>query len=355
MFQIGNVSIKNRIIAAPMAGISDKAGRIMARSFGCGLTLSEMISDMGLIYGQTKTQQIADSSGEERPVALQIFGSDPDKMAQGAVILENMGADIIDINMGCPTPKIVKNGEGSALMLDIQRSRDIMQAVVAAVKVPVTIKLRRGWEDGSTTCIELAGIAEQVGVKAVTLHPRSRMQCFSGKADWTLIKEVKKRISIPVIGNGDIWEADDAVKMLAETACDAVMIGRAALGNPFIFREAFELVENGCRIQAAANDERINTAIKHLDLACSFKGEAVAVREMRKHFSWYIKGMRGAARIRCEINSALSREELIGAIKQNRSLACSDEGTIDVPWGTPDVPLRFTTKVADYADPPGAD
>ncbi len=314
MFSIGTVSISNRIIAAPMAGITDKANRIIARSFGCGMTCSEMISDMGLIYGQKKTQHIADTSGESKPVSIQIFGSDPEKIAQGAVIVEEMGADIIDINMGCPTPKIIKNGEGSALMLDLPRSRDIIRSIVKAVRVPVTVKMRRGWEDGSTTCLELAAIAEQEGAKAVTLHARSRMQFYSGQADWALIKELKKNSSIPVIGNGDIWSADDAVRMLEETGCDAVMIGRAAMGNPFIFREAAELVEKGNRIQPPTFDERIHTAIRHLDLACSFKGEAVAVREMRKHFSWYIKGRSGAAKIRLLINTAQSRDQLIQAI-----------------------------------------
>ncbi|KUG04988.1 trna dihydrouridine synthase b [hydrocarbon metagenome] len=315
MFSIGTVTINNRIIAAPMAGITDKANRIIASSFGCGMTCSEMISDMGLIYGQKKTQHIADISGEKRPISVQIFGSDPEKMAEGAIIIEEMGADIIDINMGCPTPKIVKNGEGSALMLDLPRSRDIIRSIVKAVQVPVTVKMRRGWDDVSTTCLELAGIAEQEGAQAVTLHARSRMQFYSGQADWSLIKEVKKNSSIPVIGNGDIWSADDAVRMLAETGCDAVMIGRAAMGNPFIFRETVELVEKGNRIPPPTWEERIQTAIKHLDLACSFKGEAVAVREMRKHFSWYIKGRSGAAKIRQQINTAQTRDQLIQALK----------------------------------------
>ncbi len=314
MINIGSVAISNRVIAAPMAGITDKANRIIACSFGCGMTCSEMISDMGLIYGQKKTQQIADISGENKPIAVQIFGSDPEKMAEGALIVEKMGADIIDINMGCPTPKIVKNGEGCALMLDLHRSRDIVRSIVKAVKVPVTVKMRRGWEDGTTTCLELAGIAEQEGAKAVTLHARSRMQFYSGQADWALIKELKQHTAIPVIGNGDIWTADDAVRMLEETGCDAVMIGRAAMGNPFIFREAVELVENGKRIPPPSMEERIQIAVKHLDLACSFKGETVAVREMRKHFSWYIKGRSGAAKIRLQINTAQSREELIQAL-----------------------------------------
>lgn len=199
-------------------------------------------------------------------------------------------------------------------MLDPERSRALIRAVVNAVRVPVTVKMRRGWEDGSKTFLELAGIAEQEGVKAITLHARSRMQFYSGLADWGLIKELKERSGLPIIGNGDIWSAEDAVRMLETTACDAVMIGRAAMGNPFIFREAVELVENGKRIPSPTMEERIQTAIRHLELACHFKGEQVAVREMRKHFSWYIKGWPGAAKIRVQINRAQTPSQLIQAI-----------------------------------------
>lgn len=316
MFSIGTVKPGNRIIAAPMAGVTDKANRIVASSFGCGMTCSEMISDMGLIYGQKKTANIADTRGEKGPVSVQIFGSDPEKMAQAALIVEKMGADLIDINMGCPTPKIVKNGEGCALMLNLPQAREIIRRVVRAVQVPVTVKMRRGWDDDSKTFLELAGTAEQEGVKAITLHARSRTQFYSGQADWGLIKELKKRSTVPIIGNGDIWSAEDAVRMLETTGCDAVMIGRAAMGNPFIFREAAELVEKGIKIPPASPEERTQTAIRHLDLACGFKGEAVAVREMRKHFSWYIKGRSGAAKVRQQINSAQTREQLIQALQQ---------------------------------------
>lgn len=314
MLSIGNLIIKNRVIAAPMAGVTDKAQRIMARNFGCGMAVSEMISDMGLIYGQKKTLLLADTGDEEKPLVVQIFGSDPDKMAAGAIILENMGADIIDINMGCPTPKIVKNGEGSALMLDLPRSRRIIRSIVQSVSVPVTVKMRRGWDDTSFTFLELAGLAEAEGAAAVTLHARSRSQFYSGQADWSLIKQLKAGVSIPVIGNGDIWRAEDALKMLNETGCDAVMIGRGAMGNPFIFREAVELIKNGIHLPPPEPGKRIAAALNHLDLSCRFKGEAVAVREMRKHFSWYIKGMEGAAKLRGEINQAKSKAELVQAL-----------------------------------------
>jgi len=309
MFKIGHVEIPNRIVAAPMAGVTDRAYRHMAQLFSCGLGFSEMISDMGLIYGQAKTRQLAERSGNQ-PLALQIFGSQLEPMVKGALILEELGADLIDINMGCPTPKIVKNGEGAALMLDLPQAREIIREIVRAVQIPVTVKMRKGWNDGDKTCIELAGMAEVEGASAVTLHPRSRTQFFSGHSDWEMIKIVKKNLSIPVIGNGDIWSADDALRMIEETGCDAVMIGRAALGNPFIFRETVELVEHGRRILPPTIEERIAAAYQHLELACSFKGETVAVREMRKHLAWYTRGMRGAARIRETINQATTRQQI---------------------------------------------
>jgi len=310
MFKIGTVNIPNRVVAAPMAGVTDRAFRRMARLYGCGLIFSEMISDMGLIYSQAKTRQLAEHEGEDPPLALQLFGSQVEPMVKGALVLEELGADLIDINMGCPTPKIVKNGEGSALMLDIPRARQIIREIVRAVKVPVTVKMRKGWNDEDETCIELAGTAEAEGASAVTLHPRSRAQFFSGQSDWDMIAVVKKNLTIPVIGNGDIWTAEDARRMIDQTGCDAVMIGRGAMGNPFIFKETVELLENGCHIPSPDLKERIAAARKHLDLACLFKDEPVAVREMRKHLAWYTRGLRGAARIRQEINHATTREQM---------------------------------------------
>ncbi|HHV16434.1 MAG TPA: tRNA dihydrouridine synthase DusB [Gelria sp.] len=318
MFKIGPVEIPNRVVAAPMAGVSDRAYRHMVQLFGCGLVFSEMVSDLGLVYGQDRTRQLTERSGD-RPLALQIFGSQPESMVKGALILEELGADLIDINMGCPTPKIVKNGEGAALMLDLSRAREIIREIVRAVQVSVTVKMRRGWNDEDKTCIELAGIAEAEGASAVTLHPRSRSQFFSGHSDWELIKIVKKNLTIPVIGNGDIWKADDALKMMEETGCDAVMIGRAALGNPFIFRETVELLEDGHRISPPTIEQRIAAAYQHLELACSFKGEAIAIRQMRKHLAWYTRGLRGAARIREEINQATTRPEIHTILDKVRS------------------------------------
>jgi len=317
MLTIGSVQLANRIISAPMAGVTDRAYRDLARDFGCGLTFSEMISDMGLCYRQGRTLRLADVSSEEPPVAVQIFGSDPEAMGRGAAIVAELGAAIIDINMGCPTPKIVKNGEGAALMTNLELARSIIRAVKAAVSLPVTVKMRKGWSDADeNTYLELGGIAEEEDAAAVTLHPRSRTQFFSGQADWSSIKRLKTELSIPVIGNGDIFQAEDARRMLEETGCDAVMIGRGAMGNPFLFRAAAALVEQDQVVSPVSLEERIETAVRHLDLVCHYKGEGVGVREMRKHFSWYTHGMRGAASIRGQINQAVSREELVAAIRQ---------------------------------------
>lgn len=314
MLAIGNYIVENRVVSAPLAGVTDKAFRIIARSFGAGLVFSEMISDQGLIYNQEKTARLAEIGGEEGPVVLQIFGSNPEYMGRGAAILEKMGAPIIDINMGCPTPKIVKNGEGSALMQNLPQARQVIRAVAEAVHVPVTVKMRRGWEDGDNSYLDLAAIAQEEGVKAITLHPRSRRQFFSGQSDWSCIRELKKHSAIPVIGNGDIWSAQDALRMLEETGCDAVMIGRGAMGNPFLFRETVALIEHGETIAPPTVKERITTAIHHLDLCIEFKGEPVAVREMRKHLSWYIKGLHGAARLREKINQTTTRDEMVALL-----------------------------------------
>lgn len=314
MFKIGNLSIKNRIIAAPMAGVTDKAFRIIAKQFGCGLVYTEMVSDMGLVYEQVRTEAIANITGEEPPVSVQIFGSNVETMVTAARKVEELGAHIIDINMGCPTPKIVKNGDGAALMLNLPKAAAIIRGVVKAVTVPVTVKFRKGYTPDNINCVELAGIAEANGASAVAIHGRTRDQYYSGKADLDIIKLVKQNVNIPVIGNGDIWTADDALKMIEYTHCDAVMIGRASMGNPFIFKQAVELIENGRKVELPTIEERINTAIYHLDLACQYKGEALATREMRKHLAWYTKGIKGAARIRDEINKTNSKEEMIAVI-----------------------------------------
>lgn len=311
MFKIGSIVFPNRVVAAPMAGISDQAFRHIAGLFGCGLVYSEMVSAKGLVYGQEKSFSLSDSGNFPGPVNVQIFGSDPQIMAQAAVLLaKRTGVDLIDINMGCPTPKIVKNNEGAALLLDLPLCRSIIREVVGAVSIPVTVKMRRGWEDGSETCLELAKIAEEEGAQAITIHPRSRMQFYSGKADWTIIRTIKELVSVPVVGNGDVWRAEDAARMLEATGCDAVMIGRGSLGNPFIFREVISLLEYGRVTATPSLEERLHIAVKHLEIVCALKGEYTGVREMRKHIAWYIRGLAGAARMRVLINQAVKADDI---------------------------------------------
>jgi len=315
MIKIGNVLIPNRVFSAPMAGVTDKAFRQIIRSCGAGLIYTEMISDMGLVYGQQRTHQMLDLQGEEPPLAVQIFGSEAEPMARGAQLAASQGADIIDINMGCPTPKIVKNGEGAALMRDIPRARQVIRAVVKAVQVPVTVKMRLGWSSEQINYLDLAQAAQEEGAAAVALHARTRDQFYSGRADWNHIARLKKHLDIPVIGNGDIWTAEDALRMVEETGCDAVMIGRGIMGNPFLIRETIALLERGERISPPTAGERLSLATRHLDLVCQYKGESVAVREMRKHFSWYLKGVRGAAQLRQQINQATTRQQLLNILQ----------------------------------------
>jgi len=309
--KIGNLTLDNPLMAAPMAGISDKACRMMNREYGCGLVFTEMINDKGLIYGQKRTMSMLDLSEEEGPVAVQIFGKEPDQLAQAAIIAELHGASMININCGCPTPKIVRNGEGAALMLEPARLRAIFRAVVQAVSIPVTVKMRRGFYNDHDLCFDLSGIAEQEGIAAVILHPRSREQFFSGQADWDVIEQLKKTVSIPVIGNGDINGGPAAWRRLEESGCDAIMIGRAYLGNPFIFKEISTYLQEKTTVKPPDWKERRETATRHLELVCRFKGEHIGVKEMRKHLSWYCKGLPGAAKKRTGFNCAVSKEEML--------------------------------------------
>lgn len=293
-----------------MAGITDKAYRILAKEAGCGLVCTEMVSDQALLYGNPKTCAMLNLAGESRPLSVQIFGSNPVYMAKAAVIAESRGADIIDLNMGCPTPKIVKNGEGAALMRKPELAAAIVRAVVNQVKVPVTVKMRKGWDEQSVNAVEMARLLAAAGAVALTVHGRTRAQFYAGKADWETIRAVKKAVCIPVIGNGDIRHPQDALAMMEQTGCDGVMIGRAALGNPWIFTRTVHFLETGKLLPEPAPDVRVNVALRHLQLLIENKGEKVAVREMRKHAAWYIKGLRGAAKMRDKINRAGSAEEL---------------------------------------------
>jgi len=308
--KIGSVQLDNPVISAPMAGITDRAYRILAKEAGCGLVCTEMVSDQALLYGNPKTNHLLDSSGETGPISMQIFGSNIGYMADAAEIVENRGADLIDINMGCPTPKIVKNGEGSALMREPEKAAEIVRAVVGRVQVPVTVKMRKGWDERSINAVELARLVVDAGAAAVTVHGRTRSQFYTGKADWGIIAAVKKAVNVPVIGNGDIWNPQDALSMMEQTGCDGVMIGRAALGNPWILTRIVHFLKTGDLLPGPTTEERVATALRHLDLLVEIKGETVAVWEMRKHAAWYMKGLRGASRLRELVNKAKSKEEI---------------------------------------------
>ncbi|HOR86779.1 MAG TPA: tRNA dihydrouridine synthase DusB [Bacillota bacterium] len=299
--RIGNVNLSNNIFLAPMAGVTDMVFRILCKRQGCGLTYTEMVSAKGLHYKSDNTAVLLEIAEEERPAAVQIFGSEPDIVAEAARQAEAGGAAIIDINMGCPTPKIVKNGDGSALMKKPGMVREIIRSTVRAVKVPVTIKIRKGWDEESVNAAEIATIAALEGAAAVTVHGRTRDQYYSGNADWDIIKQVKKTVNIPVIGNGDIVEPEDVKKMIEKTGCDAVMIGRGAQGNPWIFRRSLEYIKTGRLLPMPDYEQRVRAIIMHLDMVSELKGEEIGVKEMRKHTAWYIKGMPGSAKVKAEI------------------------------------------------------
>lgn len=315
MLKIGSLKIEPGVLPAPLAGISDKAFRLIAREYGCQLLYSEMISAKGLIYNNERTEKMLDLSGEDYPVAVQLFGSEPEIMAQAAQIAVEQGAAIIDINMGCPTPKIVKNGEGAALMRTPELAFRIVEKVVQAVPVPVTVKMRKGWDENHVNAVEMAQGVVAAGAQAVTIHGRTREQFYSGKADWEIIARVVEAISVPVIGNGDIFTPADAQKMLETTGCSGVMIGRGSLGNPWIFSRTMAFLK-GENVPEPSVEEKIATALRHLKLVVSFKGEEVGIREMRKHLGWYLKGGKGAAQFRVEINRQQKIEGIIDLLNR---------------------------------------
>lgn len=319
---IGTVKLANPVVLAPMAGVTDLAYRLLAKEMGCALVCTEMISDKALVFGNERTLDMLRLSNEERPVAVQIFGNDPDSMTQAAMLVwDRVRPDIIDINMGCPTQKIVKNGEGAALMRDLPRARDVVASIAAAVPVPITVKIRKGWDAQHVNAVEFAEAMAAAGASAVTIHGRTRDQFYSGLADWSVIQHVKQAVDIPVIGNGDVRSPEDAARMFEETGCDAVMIGRAALGNPWIFREVIAFLKTGERVPPPSYEERVATAIRHLDMLTELVGERVAVLEMRKHAVWYVRGIPGASKARVRINKARTKEEMREAL--NSGVAAS--------------------------------
>jgi tRNA-dihydrouridine synthase B len=324
--KIGELELINPVITAPMAGITDKAFREILKSMGAGMVSTEMVSDKALTYANRHTLELLDIHGEDWPICVQIFGSEPCVMAEAAKIVESLGAHVIDINMGCPTPKIVRNGEGSALMRDLSLAGRIIDKVVKSVKVPVTIKMRKGWDENSVNAVELAIIAENMGVAAVTVHGRTREQFYSGKADWGIIKEVKRSVHIPVIGNGDIWTENDAEEMMKITGCDGVMPARGMLGNPWLVRKMVEKLQGRKEIYSPDFKEKISVAREHLYRVVELKGEIKGVKQMRKHLAWYIRGIRDASRVRAEINKLTAVEDID---KLLISLADSDESGLE--------------------------
>ncbi len=306
---IGNVSLKNNIILAPMAGVSDLPFRLLCQKEGAGMTCMEMISAKAVLYNNKNTESLLAIHPDEECVSLQLFGSEPAIMAEIAKRIEERPFKILDINMGCPVPKIVNNHEGSALMKNPELVYDIVRAISEAISKPVTVKIRKGFDEDHVNAVEVARAAEAGGAKAVAVHGRTREQYYSGAADWSIIKAVKEAVHIPVIGNGDIKCGADAKRMLEETGCDGVMVGRAAEGNPFIFREITSFME-GREYTAPTLKEIKETVLLHADMQLEYKGEFIGIREMRKHLSWYLKGFEGASALRKRINEMETFEEL---------------------------------------------
>lgn len=308
--KIGDVELENNVFLAPMAGITDKAFRKIVKEYGAGLTYTEMVSVKALYYQDKKTEKLINTKEEKRPIAIQIFGSEPKIMAEAVRKLERE-ADIIDINAGCPAPKVVKNGDGSKLLLNIELLGEIVEQVKKATTKPVTVKIRTGWDEEHIVAVQAAKIIEQAGASAITVHGRTREQFYSGKADWNIIKEVKQSVKIPVIGNGDIENLEDAKKMFETTGVDAIMIGRGSLGNPWIFRNILQEEE-----QPVSGKEKWETIQKHIELAIEDKGEKNAIKEMRKHLAWYLKNLKNAAKIRDKMNQLETKKEVIDCLSE---------------------------------------
>ena len=316
-WNIDNIKIKNQIVLAPMAGISNSAYRRICKEMGCGLIYAEMVSDKAITFSNKKTLDMLYMTEEERPLAQQIFGSDVDSFVKSAkYIEENYHPDIIDINMGCPVPKVaVRSQAGSALLKTPEKIYEIVSAVVKAVNVPVTVKIRSGWDSKSINAVEVAKVIEKAGASAICVHPRTRSQGYSGKSDWNIIKDVKKAVSIPVIGNGDIKTPYDAKRMLEETGCDAVMIGRGVLGNPWLIKNTINYLD-GKEVVEPSLIDRVNMCLKHLSLLLDLKGEKIAALEIRNHIGWYFKGVKGANELKNKVYQTSNIHDIISLLNE---------------------------------------
>ncbi|OPX45538.1 tRNA-dihydrouridine synthase C [Ruminiclostridium hungatei] len=315
VLKIGNVELSNRVFLAPMAGVTDMPFRVLCKEQGCGLVYTEMVSAKGMHYQDEKSTKLTLLDEREKPGAVQIFGSEPDIMAGVAEKLNASDAGIIDINMGCPAPKITKNGEGSALMKRPELVERIVKAVVRVSQKPVTVKIRKGWDECSINAVEIAKIAEACGASAVAVHGRTREQYYSGKADWNIIRQVKQAISIPVVGNGDVTGPREAKRLFEETGCDAIMIGRGAQGNPWIFSRILTYLQTGELAGEPTAEVKINTIIRHMNMLIEHKGERTGILEMRSHIAWYIKGLRDAAHTKQKIFNMNDKEEIINLLQ----------------------------------------
>ena len=315
---IGNVEIKNNVVLAPMAGVTDLPFRLLCKEMGCGLLYTEMVSAKAIMYNNKNTEALLKVTPQENPIAVQLFGSEPAVMSEIAKRIEERPFDIIDVNMGCPVPKVVNNGEGSALLKNPKLVGEIVEAMAKAVKKPVTVKIRAGFDETSINAPQIAHVIQESGGAAVAVHARTRQQYYSGHADWDVISRVKEAVSIPVIGNGDILCGEDAVKMFEQTKCDAVMIGRGAQGNPWIFKQINDYMTNGTEFTKPSANEVCDMIMRHAGMLIEAKGEYMGIREMRKHFAWYTAGMKHAAVLRNEVNHVEHIEQLEELVNKMR-------------------------------------
>lgn len=312
--RIGNVELDNPLVLAPMAGVTDLPFRLLCKEQGVGLICMEMVSAKAIYYRNKNTESLLEIHPDETPVSLQLFGSDADIMSEMAKKIEERPFSILDINMGCPVPKVVNNGEGSSLMKNPKLVREIVSKMSKAIEKPVTVKIRKGFDDEHINAVEIAKIAEDAGAAAIAVHGRTREQYYSGKADWEIIAKVKEAVSVPVIGNGDVTDADSALRMMQETKCDGVMIGRAVQGNPWIFREILSQINDGIILPRPTMEEMRDMIIRHAKLQLKYKGEYTAIREMRKHVSWYTTGLPNSAKFRKHVNEMETLDELIETV-----------------------------------------